>query len=264
MSSMQRASVNFSFGRPALARAKCVFFLGSLFFPISAFADDPAPQPSTSAPAAALNGPTSSPNANAEEAEIAAQGNPGEASKPPPLNIPYLQYGAALAAESVLSAGNICGSSTQPCILGSGAGVGVRVGLRTAGPFYFGGAYELSKQDPGKLYRLAILQQLRFEVRYYVETGRDVQPVLIAGAGAAGYGNEWGVDTFGPVATFGIGAEAQITRTTVVGVYLAYRAMYLKAFTDPSHSDREAGVAQLLALEFDLGARDPFGEGRLK
>jgi hypothetical protein len=148
--------------------------------------------------------------------------------------------------------------------LGSGAGVAIRVGLRTAGPWYFGGAYELSKQDPDKLYRLAILQQLRFEARYYIDTGRDVQPVFIGSAGVTGYGNEWGVDTFGPLVSIGAGAEAQISRTTVVGVYLAYRAMYLKGFNDPTHTDRSAGVAQLLALEFDLGARDPFGEGRLK
>jgi hypothetical protein len=238
-------------------------FLGPSFFCRNAAADSPPPEPPTSAPAAAVNPPTNA-AANAEESEVAAQGNPGEASKPPPLNIPYVQYGAALAAESVLSAGAICGSSAQPCILGSGAGVAVRLGLRTAGPWYFGGAYELSKQDPDKLYRLAILQQLRFETRYYVDTGRDVEPVVIAAVGVAGYGNEWGVDTFGPLATLGIGAEAQISRTTVVGVYLAYRAMYFKAFNDPTHNDRSAGVAQLLALEFDLGARDPFGEGRLK
>lgn len=241
-------------------------FSGATFFCGNAKADDPpgpAPDTAGGAPAAAAN-PPSNASANAEEAEVAAQGNPGEASKPPPLNIPYVQYGAALTAESVLSAGAICGSSAQPCILGSGAGVAIRVGLRTAGPWYFGGAYELSKQDPDKLYRLAILQQLRFEARYYVDTGRDVEPVFIGALGVAGYGNEWGVDTFGPLATLGVGAEAQISRTTVVGIYLAYRAMYLKGFEDPTHNDRSAGVAQLIALEFDLGARDPFGEGRLK
>ncbi|MEO8878261.1 MAG: hypothetical protein ABI461_21890 [Polyangiaceae bacterium] len=268
---MHRASARFSFGTIVLARTSRVFFAGlagTIFFSGAAFADDPAPQPTTSAPSAAINGASTGvsggSSASSEEAEIAAQGNPGEASKPPPLNIPYLQYGAALAAESVLSAGSICSGTVQPCILGSGAGVAVRIGLRTAGPFYFGGAYELSKQDPGKLYRLAILQQLRFETRYYIDTGRDVQPVIIGGAGVTGYGNEWGVDTFGPMATVGFGFEAQVTRTTVVGLYLSYRAIYLKGFTDPSHSERDPGVAQLLALEFDLGARDPFGEGRLK
>ena len=203
-------------------------------------------------------------SANAQEAEIAAQGNPGEASSAPPLNVPYLQYGAGLAAESVLSAGKICGDSTQPCIFGSGAGVLVRIGLRSAGPWYIGGAYELSKLDPSKLYRLAILQQLRVEARYYIETGRDVQPVIIASGGVSGYGNEWAVDTFGPTVSAGVGFEAQITRTTVIGLYASYRAMYLKSFTDPSHTERDAGLAQLLSIEFDLGARDPIGEGRVK
>lgn len=222
--------------------------------PRAARADVPPPAPDASPSA----------SANADEAEVAAQGNPGEASRPPPLNVPYLQYGAGITAESVLSAGAICSSAVDPCILGSGGGVLVRLGLRSAGPWYVGGAYELSKQDPGKLYRLGILQQLRFEGRYYIETGRDVQPVVIAGGGVAGYGNEWSIDTWGPMLYAGAGAEAQITRTTVVGVYVAYRAMYLKGFTDPSHADRSGGLAQLVSLEFDLGARDPFGERRIQ
>ncbi|MEO8800620.1 MAG: hypothetical protein ABI551_22210, partial [Polyangiaceae bacterium] len=67
-----------------------------------------------------------------------------------------------------------------------------------------------------------------------------------------------------PTASAGVGLEAQITRTTVIGLYLSYRAIYLKSFIDPTHTERDAGLAQLLSLEFDLGARDPLGEGRVK
>ncbi len=231
--------------------ARALFTFGLVILTAEpAFAADDAAPPSTTA--------------DPQEAEIVAQGNPGEASSAPPLNVPYLQYGAGLVVTSVLSAGRICGNSIQPCIFGSGGGVLMRIGIRSAGPWYFGGAYELAKLDPSKLYRLAILQQLRFEGRYYIETGRDVQPVIAVSAGVAGYGNEWGVDTFGPSASLGAGIEAQITRTTVIGLYLGYRAIYLKSFIDPSHTERSAGLAQMLSLEFDLGARDPLGEGRVK
>lgn len=231
--------------------ARALFTFGLVMLAAKpAFAADGAAPPSTTA--------------DPQEAEIAAQGNPGEASSAPPLNVPYLQYGAGLVANYVLSAGQICGDSTQPCIFGSGGGVLVRIGIRSAGPWYFGGGYELAKLDPSKLYRLAILQQLRFEGRYYIETGRDVQPVIAFSGGVAGYGNEWGVDTFGPTASLGVGIEAQITRTTVIGLYLDYRAIYLKSFVDPSHAERDAGLAHLLSIEFDLGARDPLGEGRVK
>ena len=109
-------------------------------------------------------------------------------------------------------------TSRVPCILGPGGGVAVRVGWRGTGALYFGGAYELSKQDPNKLLRLAILQQARAEGRYYFVSGRDTEPYLSAGSGVAGYGNEWGVDTWGPAAFVGLGVETQITRRTVVGV----------------------------------------------
>ena len=151
---------------------------------------------------------------------------------PPPTNVVYLQYGVALTAETVSAAGPICDNVAVPCILGPGGGVAVRVGWRGTGALYFGGAYELSKQDPNKLLRLAILQQVRAEGRYYFVSGRDTEPYLSTGLGLAGYGNEWGVDTWGPAAFLGLGLETQITRRTVVGVALAYRLLYFQRFTD--------------------------------
>jgi len=182
-----------------------------------------------------------------------------EAPAPPPLHVPYFQYGVALTAEVVASAGKICAVVTEPptCILGSGGGIAVRVGRRTAGPWYFGGAYELSKHDASKLYRLAILQQVRAEARHYFDTGRDVEPLALGGVGAAGYGNEWGLDTGGPLAFLGVGLEAQISRRTVAGIALTYRALYLAAFTDTSGSHRESGLASMFGLDIILEQRDP-------
>ncbi len=176
---------------------------------------------------------------------------------PPPTNVVYLQYGVALTAEVVSAAGPICDNLAVPCILGPGGGVAVRVGWRGTGAWYLGGAYELSKQDPNKLLRLAILQQARAEARYYFVSGRDTEPYLAGGLGVAGYGNEWGVDTWGPAGFLGLGLETQITRRTVIGVALAYRLLYFQRFTDTTGAGRDAGLAQLIGLDFVLEQRDP-------
>ena len=179
-----------------------------------------------------------------------------QVTTPPPLNTPYLQYGVSFTAEFVANAGRMC-PDIGDCILGSGGGLAARIGRRSAGPWYFGAAYELSKQDPNRLYRLAILQQLRGEARYYVGTGKDTQPYGSFGAGVAGYGNEWGIDTFGPNLFVAIGLETQLSRLTVVGIALAYRAMYLREFTDPTGKLRQSGFAQLIGIDVSLEGRDP-------
>jgi hypothetical protein len=175
---------------------------------------------------------------------------------PPPLDIPYVQYGVAFTTEFVASAGKMCGSA-EPCILGSGGGIVARAGRRSAGPWYFGAAYELSKQDPSSLYRFATLQQLRAEARWYLATGYDTQPYATAGAGLAGYGNEWGVDTWGPVIHVGIGLESQLSRRTVVGIALSYRMMALRSFVDSTGAEREAGITQLIGIDLSMEERDP-------
>lgn len=169
----------------------------------------------------------------------------------------YLQYGVALAAEGVAGAGAVCADATTPCVLGSGGGLAVRVGLRTRGHLYWGGAYELSRQDSAKIYRLAILQQLRAEGRWYFSPGHEVEPFVHAGVGVMGYGNEWGVDTWGPAGTLGFGAEMQLTRRTALGLALNYRAARLASFVDPTGLLRDAGVVHLLGIDLALENRDP-------
>ena len=176
---------------------------------------------------------------------------------PPPSNIVYLQYGVALAAEMVASAGALCDNRLVPCVLGPGAGIAIRAGWRGTGALYLGGAYEVTKQDPNKLYRLALLQQARAEARWYFATARQAEPYASFGGGVAGYGNEWGIDTWGPAGSLGAGVEVQISRRTVVGLGLAYRLLYLSAFTDTSGAARDGGVAQLVGLDIVLEQRDP-------
>lgn len=225
----------------------------------------PAPAPAPRPPADGATPAPSAPVTSVATTPAAPEAAPGikpsvidpEKALPPPINVVYFQYGVALTAEVVSAAGPICDNVTVPCILGPGGGIAVRAGWRGAGPLYLGGAYEFSKQDPNKLLRLAILQQLRAEGRYYFVSGRETEPYVSAGLGAAGYGNEWTVDTWGPAGFLGLGVEAQLTRRTVVGVALAYRLLYFQSFVDSSGSPRDSGAAQLVGLDLVLEQREP-------
>lgn len=173
-----------------------------------------------------------------------------------------MQYGVSLAAETVVSAADICPDEDKTfCIFGSGFGLAIRMGSRSRGRWYFGGAYEVSRHDPSNLLRLAILQQLRAETRYYLEQGMRLTPYGTAGFGATAYGNEFGVDTWGLTAFVGAGAEFQISRTTVAGGMLAYRPFLLRAWTEAGQrlADRYLGfgMAHVLALEFNFEIRQP-------
>lgn len=179
-----------------------------------------------------------------------------ETAPPPPSQVVYVQYGVAFVTEQVLAPGPICDSAAVPCILGAGGGIVVRGGWRSSGPLYLGGAYEMTKQDPNKLYRFALLQQARAEGRYYFTTARVTEPYATVGLGVAGYGNEWAIDTWGPTGSIGVGVEYQITRRTVVGLALAYRVLHFSPFTDTAGSDRSAGIAQLFGLDLVLEQRD--------
>jgi hypothetical protein len=132
-------------------------------------------------------------------APLAARGaEPGP--EPPPSNVEHIQYGVALVLETAL-AGNVCpDDATSPCILGSGGGLGLRAGYRSRDPWFFGGAYEFSRQDSSNLIRLAILQQLRFEVRYYLDRGTRTTPFAAGALGGMLYGGEWSASTGGGVA----------------------------------------------------------------
>lgn len=178
------------------------------------------------------------------------------AGVPPPPRMTYLQYGVAFTAE--FAAGStFCEDPQLNCILGSGGGIAGRVGWRGAGDWYFGGAYELSKQDPTKLYRLAILQQLRFEARRYWFHGQATQPILVLAGGLAGYGNEWAVSTFGPEAFVGGGIESQLQNGPILGITVGYRPLYLVRFSDSSGNTHGPGIANMFGIEVSLEARDP-------
>jgi hypothetical protein len=175
---------------------------------------------------------------------------------PPLPQRPLLQYGVAFTIEGVASPGPICAQSTGPCILGSGGGIAVRVGWRPTEHFYIGGAYELSKQEPDKLYRLGILQQARGEGRWFFPTGLTTTPFVLAGAGLAGYGNEWSIDTWGASLTFGAGLEIEVSGGLLLDLSLAYRPIFLQHYVDSSTLSHNAGIAQFVAFEVAIEATD--------
>jgi hypothetical protein len=189
---------------------------------------------------------------------VAATESTGDtvAAVPAPPRLSFLQYGVAFTADFATK-GPFCQDSQLNCILGSGGGIVGRLGWRSPGDWYFGGAYELSKQDPTKLFRLALLQQLRFEARHYWFSGRDTQPILVLGAGIAGYGDELAIATYGVSAFIGVGVESQFQSGPVLCATLGYRPMYLMRFEDTAGTSHGPGLANMIVLEVALEERDP-------
>ncbi|HEY4158539.1 MAG TPA: hypothetical protein VGM29_10600 [Polyangiaceae bacterium] len=186
-----------------------------------------------------------------------------EGPRPPPINVEYFQYGVALVVDKPLSGGDVCPvHAVTPCILGGGGGFGIQLGYRSRGPWYAGGAFEISRHDSSNLLRLAILQQLRGEARYYFEAGNRLTPYVAFGLGAAIYGNEWGASTAGPEASTALGLEFQVTQSVVLGFALGYRALFLRGWTDSTGQERADhylgfGLAHLLGLGLTFERRDP-------
>ena len=172
-------------------------------------------------------------------------------------------------ASSSPAAGPICTApNLSGCILGTGGGLGVRVGKRFRAPFYLGAAYEFVKTDSAQLYRLGILQQFRGEGRYYFTTGYSIEPYLTGALGVAFYGNLWGIDTGGPAFGAGFGVEFQLANDLVVGLAVSYRPVFLLQFHDSSApststncnvdpSCHPAGFAHLIGLELVVEPRVP-------
>jgi hypothetical protein len=178
-----------------------------------------------------------------------------EPPAPPPLHISYASYGVAVAADILAHAGPTCRVSADPCILGSGGGLVLRGGYRSPGPWYVGGAYQFTTTDSNNLYRLAVLQQLRAEMRYMLDMGFRTSPYATWGLGAVVYGNEWGVETGGGTIFGGIGAEIQLSRLALLGVSATYQPVLFAAWTDTANFQRPVGVAHFMHIELQVEIR---------
>lgn len=172
----------------------------------------------------------------------------------------FVQFGAALVAETRVARGKVCPSGAEePCILGSGGGVTLRAAHRDHHGYSLGGAYEFSKQDASNILNLPILQQLRAEGRLYLTHRTRTAPFVFAGAGAVGYGNEWSVETWGGVLTAGVGVAHECSREVFCGASIGYRAILLDSFRDKAGQLRPSGLSHFLAIELLLEARTGYG-----
>jgi len=201
--------------------------------------------------------------ATAWSTSAVAEESLAQATRPPPNSLEYLVTGVALSAETVASPADMCPDDDDtPCILERGLGLGIRAGYRTRGAWYAGGAYEFSRHESSNLLRLAIMQQLRAEVRYYMDLGTRATPYLGFGFGAVIYGNEWGADTGGVTGMLGPGIEFAVTPDLSVGAALYYRPMLLRGYEDTTEHRRADslfgfGATHLVGLELIVELRDP-------
>jgi len=181
----------------------------------------------------------------------------------PTSSFHFLQYGVGVVAVGAAAPGDICPpEATSPCILGSGLGVALRGGYRSRGAWYAGGLYQVTRHDSSNILRLAILQQVLAEGRYYVDRGTRLTPFVLSGLGAAAYGNEWGAETGGPTAQLGLGVEVQVSARSLVEASLTWQPLLLRGWTDSTNQRRADrylgfGLAQIVSLELTVELRSP-------
>ena len=189
---------------------------------------------------------------------VAEDARADEVPRPSPLHVDYAAYSVAVSADLMVDPGATCraqGSEPTPCILGSGGGLVLRGGYRSPGPWYIGGAYQFSTTDSDNLYRLGILQQLRGEMRYFVDLGYNASPYVTWGIGGVVYGNEWGVETGGGTVFGGVGLEFQLSRLVVLGASARYQPVIFAGFVDTAAFDRAPGVAQFISVDLQVEIR---------
>jgi hypothetical protein len=190
---------------------------------------------------------------------VAATAHPNEATIEPPevrLEAGSVQIGAALTAELLAGAGNICpGGASYPCVIGSGGGLALRAGYRFHFPLYLGAAYEFSKQDAHESMTLAILQQARLEGRYYLPVQGLAVPYLTGGFGAVAYGSEWSFQAIGGMGFVGLGLEFDFSRTSALALAVTYRPILLGSWHDSSGINRPTGILTMVGVEISLEQR---------
>jgi hypothetical protein len=230
----------------------------SIACPRQASADDAIP--SASAPPPATQQPVASADAAPPATEAKLDPPKKSDARPSPLQVDYAQYGLAIGGDFDLASGPICpANEVTPCIIGSGGGLTLRGGYRSAGPWYFGAAYQFSKLDSNNLFRLGTFQQLRFETRYFLDFGSRISPYFEWGAGGCIYGNLFGADTGGAVLRGGGGMQVEITRFVVVGLGLSYQPVLLVGYTDTTKQVRDTGVTHFLHFEVVIELRTELG-----
>lgn len=208
-------------------------------------------------------GPTSDPGAPAATAGSGprtASAPAVDEDRPTPLLVDYAQYGVAFAGDLIAEPGPLCpADAPTPCIIGAGGGPVLRGGYRPSGPWYIGGAYQFAKLDSNNLYRLGILQQLRAEMRYFIDLGSRFTPYATWALGGIIYGNEFSAETGGVMTFVGAGVEFEVSRFAVIGLNAAYEPMLFVGFDDTAGQTRDTGVAHFAHIEFVIELKTELG-----
>lgn len=242
---------------PVFQRLRRVVCAASAFycFGFSALASAEEPLPSRNGEHA----PAKAPAESAGTADVSPSGDVGGAGTAPLVprqSRGYTLGGVGFATEVVLSPGALCRRTDEPCAFGSGAGIFATGGYRFPSGWSVGGTYEMTKHESNKIYRLAMLQQLQFNVRYLAPSGRAVAPWAGGGVAAIGYGESWGFDTGGGSAFLEGGAEIQLSRSSSLRLGAAYRGLVFGGYVDSATQKRPAAFAQTLGLIVALESHD--------
>lgn len=254
MSTNARQSSAAARGATALALIGAAALHGGL-----ARGDNPAPtEPAVAS--SASGSPSGTASAVAVPWSGTTPGDTREGLDPFPSTGQYLSYGFAFHSEGVLATGKVCPElASEQCILGSGGGISLSGALR-AQLYSLGVVYEASFHDSNNIYQRGVLQQLRGEWRLRprgFDITESVHPFIGAGAGVAGYGDNWRLATLGASAHGLLGAEWDLGVKLSMTFAIAYRAIYFRAFEDPSKQYREAGIAQMLGLQLGVELHEP-------
>lgn len=225
--------------------ACAVSVVSSFAFSAPASADEPAPAPIV----------------EAASPERPREGQPADrpltaAPLVPRQSRGYTLGGVGFATEVVLSPGALCRRTDEPCAFGSGAGIFATGGYRFPSGWSVGGTYAMTKHESNKIYRLAMLQQLQFNLRYLAPSARAVAPWVGGGVAAIGYGESWGFDTGGGAAFVEGGAEIQLSRSSSLRLGAAYRGLVFAGYVDSATQRRPAAFAQTLGLILALESHD--------
>lgn len=212
-------------------------------------------------PATTTTAPSTSSSADVAAPWLTSNGgDTREGLDPFPSTGKYLSYGFAFHSEALLTPGNMCpAESAEQCILGAGGGISFSGALRTS-VYSLGIAYEASFHDSNNIYQRGVLQQLRGEWRLRrlgFDITETIHPYIGAGAGVAGYGDNWSVATIGGSGHAMVGAEWDIGVKVSMTFAFAYRAIYFRAFEDPIPQYRPAGLVHLLGFQLGLELHEP-------
>lgn len=187
-------------------------------------------------------------------------GDTREGLDPFPSTGQYLDYGMSFHSEALLTSGRLCPKDAKEnCVLGSGGGISF-FGAYRSPRYSLGAAYEVTFHDSSNIYQRGVLQQLRGEWRIRpggLVLSDSIVGFIGVGAGIAAYGDNWAIGTYGPSAHAMVGGEIDLGVKVALVIAIAYRAIYLKSFTDASEQLRPAGIAHMLGLSVGLELHDP-------